>query len=177
MLRSGLTWVIAGAVIALVGAAVVDAVRPSGGSPEVQRKPSRGGSVFEARDPILVPTTGALPLERCSEQQLALRFDRLGGSPVLALAHVWGSPCRSPRLRLAAAVFAENGDPIEATVGLPPAFAQTNLSAGIEVIAGLQVDYLCGQPAPRLLVAEAGPYVVRGRLPRGFGACLDDLGP
>ena len=110
-------------------------------------------------------------------QQYALRFERLGGTPVLALAHVWGSPCRTPRIPIEVSLFGRNGNPVEASVGVQQAFVPTDLSPRIEVIAELQVTYLCGGPKPRRLVAEATPYVVRGWLPRSYGTCLDDLGP
>ncbi len=155
MLRTHLSWLVIGGVAVVLIAAAVDALRPS--------------------DSETPPAEGAL--ERCTVQQYALRFERLGGTPVLALAHVWGSPCRTPRIPIEVSLFGRNGNPVEASVGVQQAFVPTDLSPRIEVIAELQVTYLCGGPKPRRLVAEATPYVVRGWLPRSYGTCLDDLGP
>jgi hypothetical protein len=57
------------------------------------------------------------------------------------------------------------------------AFAPTTLSSGVEAVAELYVSYECGERRPRLLVAKARPYVARKWLPRGYVACVDDLGP
>ncbi len=121
--------------------------------------------------------TEVTPLRRCTTQQLALRVERLGGGPVLALVHVWGGPCRTPRLPIEMSLFDRKGHPVQATVGIQQAFGRTSLSPNVEVIAGFTVVYLCGERKPVRFVAEAGPYPARGRLPRDYGLCLDDLGP
>jgi hypothetical protein len=121
--------------------------------------------------------TEATPLRRCATQQLALRVESLGGGPVLALVHVWGGPCRTPRLPIEMSLFDRKGTPVQATVGVQSAFAPTSLSPNVEVIAGFTVVYLCGERKPVRFVVEAGPYPARGRLPREYGLCLDDLGP
>lgn len=182
MLRTHLSWLVIGGVAVVLIAAAVDALRPS----DSETPPAKGGLVRE-REREEQATEEAPPrsagvetetaLERCTVQQYALRFERLGGTPVLALAHVWGSPCRTPRIPIEVSLFGRNGDAVEARVGVEQAFVPTDLSPGVEVIAELQVTYLCGGPKPRRLVAEATPYVVRGWLPRSYGTCLDDLGP
>jgi hypothetical protein len=182
VLRTRLSWLVMGGVAVVLIAAAVDALRSS----DSETPPAKGGLVQErereqqATEEVPVTTlaeTETAPLERCEVQQLGLRFERLGGTPVLALAHAWGSPCRTPRIPIEANVFARSGDAIEAIVVVQQAFAPTDLSPGVEVIAELQVIYLCGGRKPGLLVAEARPYVVRGWLPRDYGTCLDDLGP
>jgi hypothetical protein len=181
MLRTHLSWLVIGGVAVVLIAAAVDALRPS----DSETPPAEGGLAQEREReeqapeeaPAALVGTETAPLERCTVQQYALRFERLGGTPVLALAHVWGSPCRTPRIPIEVSLFGRNGDAVEARVGVEQAFVPTDLSPGVEVIAELQVTYLCGGPKPRRLVAEATPYVVRGWLPRSYGTCLDDLGP
>ncbi len=205
MLRTHLSWLVIGGVAVVLIAAAVDALRPS----DSETPPAEGGLAQEREReeqapeeaPAALVGTETAPLERCTVQQYALRFERLGGTPVLALAHVWGSPCRTPRIPIEVSLFGRalahvwgspcrtpripievslfgrNGNPVEASVGVQQAFVPTDLSPRIEVIAELQVTYLCGGPKPRRLVAEATPYVVRGWLPRSYGTCLDDLGP
>ena len=115
--------------------------------------------------------------DRCAAQQLALRVANLGGGPALALVHVWGPPCRTPRLPVNVALFDRSGQRVEATIGIQSAFAPTTLSPSVEVIAGFNFLYLCGQRRPVRVVAEAGPYPTTGRLPHGIAACIHDLGP
>lgn len=182
MLRTHLSWLVVGGIAVVLIAAAVDALRPSDSKPP----PAKGGLVQdrEGDDQATeyVPLTAlgeteTAPLERCAVQQYALRVERLGGTPVLALAHVRGRPCRTPRIPIEVSLFGRNGDAVEASVGVQQAFVPTDLSPGVEVIAEIQVIYLCGGRKPRRLVAEARPYVVRGRLPRNYAACVPDLGP
>jgi hypothetical protein len=185
MLRTPITRILVGGVAVIVVAAAIDAVRssesrtpPTEGSPV--RDADREGQAEEVAQSTVAKTeTG--PLERCTAGQLALRVERLGGTLVLALAHVWGSPCRTARIPIEVALFGRKGNlvnPDEAGVGVSPqAFGSTTLSSGVEVIAELHVSYLCGAPRPRRLLADARPYVARKWLPRGYVACLDDLGP
>jgi hypothetical protein len=186
MLRAPVTRLLMGGVAIIVVAAAVDAFRSfESRTPPTERSLVRDAD-REGHTAEEVPQTTAReaetgPLERCTAQQLALRVERLGGSPFLALAHVWGSPCRTTRIPIEVALFDRKGNlvnPKKASVGVSPqAFGSTNLSPGVEVIAELHVSYLCGEPGPRRLLAEARPYVARAWLPRGYVACLDDLGP
>jgi hypothetical protein len=167
MLRTRLSWLVIGGVAVVLIAAAVDALR----SWDSETPPAKGGLVQErereeqATEEVplaALADTETAPLERCEVQQYALRVERLGGTPVLVLAHAWGSPCRTPRIPIEVSLFDRNGDPVEASAGIQQAFAPTDLSPGVEVIAGLQVNYLCGERRPRLLVAEARPYVCGG---------------
>jgi hypothetical protein len=182
MLRNRLSWLVVGGVAVVLLAAAVDALRSSGSKTatsngalsQVREGEERGTG--DAAPTTGIDTTGA-SLERCTAQQLGLQAERLGGGPVLALAHVRGSPCRTPRIRIDISLFDRKGGRVQAYTDIQQAFAPTSLSPNVEVIAGFQVTYLCGGRKPRRFVAEARPYVVRGGLPRGYGACLDDLGP
>jgi hypothetical protein len=185
MLRARLSWLVIGGVAVILVAAAVDALRSSGSkTPSTQgglvREDERGGQTVE-EVPLAVVETDTGPLERCMVGQLALRVERLGGTPLLALAHVWGSPCRTARIPIEVTLFYRKGNlvnPDTAGVGVSPqAFGSTNLSPGVEAVAELHVSYECGERRPRLLVAEARPYVARKWLPRRYVACLDDLGP
>jgi hypothetical protein len=185
MLRTRLSWLVIGGVAVILLAAAVDAFRSSGSkTPQPNGALQDGeqeGHAAEEAPQLAVAETETGPLKRCTAQQLALRVERLGGAPFLALAHVWGSPCSTARIPIEVALFDRKGNLVNPdTAGIsvsPQAFGSTNLSAGVEVIAQLHVSYRCGGPRPRRLLAEAVPYVVRKWLPRGYVACLDELGP
>jgi hypothetical protein len=171
MIRKRLSWVIVGAVLALGAVAAVDVLRSSGASTSSQATPTR------AEEVTFSIQTEAAPVARCKTQQLALEIEKLGGSPALALVHAWAGPCRTPRLPIDITLLDRTGHSVQATVGVQPAFRPTVLAPNIELIAGFNFVYLCGQPKPVRFLAEAGPYAVRGRLPRGRAACFNDLGP
>jgi hypothetical protein len=180
MLRTRLSWLVIGGVAVILIAAAVDSFRssePKAPSAEGRLEGGRQTRSIEEVPVTAVAETETGPLERCTAQQLALQVERLGGGPVLALAHVWGKPCRTPRIRIELSLFDRKGEPVQAYTDIQQSFAPTSLSPNVEVIAGFQVTYLCGGQTPRRFVAEARPYVVRGWLPRGYGGCLDDLGP
>jgi hypothetical protein len=186
MLRTRLSWLVIGGVAVILVAAAVDALRSSGSkTPSTKgglvRDGEREAQMVEEVPLGAVAETETGPLERCTAVQLALRVESLGSTHLLALAHVWGGPCRTARVPIQASVFYGKGnlaDPDKASVGVwPQAFGPTDLSPGIEVIAEVQMSYLCGTRRPRLLVADARPYVARKWLPRGAVACLDDVGP
>jgi hypothetical protein len=137
-MRSWLTWLIAGGLGALVIVGIVDALRDSPSRP----KPA-------LRNPHLAPspTPAARANERsprCTSQQLALRVENLNGTPALELAHVWGQPCRTPRLQIEVGLLDRAGRPLEKyedgrtyrpTVGIQPAFAPTTLAPNVAVSA------------------------------------------
>jgi len=182
MIRRRLTWVVVGGVLALLVAAAVDAFRPSGSNTSASKATvSQERSVGEGATgyvPLIAPDAAeGAPVGRCSAQQIALRVKTLGGSPALVLAHVWGSPCRTPRLPIEIALFRRGGKRVHAAVFAPSAFAPTSLAPNLDVVAGFGFVYLCGHPRPLRVVAEAGPYPARGRLPRIYRGCVDDLGP
>jgi hypothetical protein len=185
MLRTRLSWLVIGGVVVILVAAAVDAFRssgsktlqPNGGLHEGERREHAGEEVLQTA----VAETETGPLERCTARQLALRVERLGGTYLLALAHVWGGPCRTPRIPVEVSLFYRKGNPVNpdtASVSARwQAFAPTDLSPGVEAIGELYVSYECGKRRPRLLVAAARPYFARKRLPRGYVACVDHLGP
>ena len=186
MLRTRLSWLVIGGVAVILVAAAVDALRSSGSkAPSAERglvrDGERGGQTMEDVPLAGVTETETGPLERCAPQQLALRVERLGGTHLIALAHVRGGPCRTARIPIEIRLFYRKGSPVNPnTAGgsvWSQAFAPTNLSPGVEAVAELHVSYECGERRPGLLVAEARPYVARKWLPRGYVACVDDLGP
>jgi hypothetical protein len=185
MLRTRLSWLVTGGVAVILIAAAVDALRSSGSK---TLQPNRGlhdgeqpGHAAEEVLQTAVAETETELLERCTAQQLALRVERLGGTYLLALAHVWGGPCRTPRIPVEVSLFYRKGDPVNPDTASVSArwqtFAPTDLSPGVEAIGELYVSYECGKRRPRLLIAEARPYFAREWLPRGYIACVDDLGP
>jgi hypothetical protein len=176
VIQTRLTWVVVAGVAALLVAGVVDALRSSG-SPASSSKASPAPQQPVA-DQISLPTqeedTAPPP---CTAQQLGLKIENLGGVAALALVHVWAGPCRTPRLPIEVAVLDRAGEPVEGTIGIQPAFAPTTLSPDGELSAPFSLVYLCGEPKPVRVAAEAGPYAATGRLPRRYAACLEDLGP
>jgi hypothetical protein len=179
-MRSWLTWLIAGGVAAVAIVGTVDALRDS---------PSRSKPALRNSYLAPSPAPAARASERsprCAAEQLALRVENLNGTPALELAHVWGQPCRTPRLRIRVGLLDragralerhEDGRTYQQTVGVQSAFAPTTLAPQVAVSAPFSVVYLCGAPKPVWAVADAGPYGAKGRLPRGYPACVDDLGP
>jgi hypothetical protein len=171
-----LTWVVVGGIVSLLVVGAVDALRPSG-TPTSASK-TTAAPKRPAGDQISLPVeTESVPPPRCTAQQLALTIENLGGGPALALLHVWAEPCRTPRLPIEVALLDRAGHSVEATVGIQPAFPPTTLSSNVALSAPFTFVYLCGEPKPVFAVADAGPYSARGRLPRSYGACLEDLGP
>jgi hypothetical protein len=183
MLRNRLSWLVVSGVAVILIAGAVDALRSSGSTTPPsngglsQEREGEAGDTGDVTPPTTSVETTDAPLKRCMVQQFALQAERLGGSPVLALAHVRGNPCRTPRIRIDISLFDRTGERVQGYTDIQQAFASTRLSPNVEVIAGFQVTYLCSGRKPRRFVAEARPYVVRGWLPRGYGACIDDLGP
>jgi hypothetical protein len=174
-LRSRITWAIVGVVAVVTVAAVVDGLRSSR-SPVSSSKASPAPQ--QPADQISLPTEQeSVAPPRCSVQQLALKIENLGGVVALALVHGRAGPCRTSRLPIEVAVLDRAGEPVEATLSVQPAFAPTTLSPDGELSAPFSFVYLCGEPKPVRVVAEAGPYAARGRLPRRYAACVDDLGP
>jgi hypothetical protein len=179
-MRSWLTWLIAGGVAALAIVGAVDALRDS---PSRSKPPLRNSYLAPSPAPAAQASERS---PRCTTQQLALRVEKLNGTPALELAHVWGQPCRTRRLQIEVGLLDRAGRPLEKyedahtyrlTVGIQRAFAPTTLTPNVAVSAPFSFDYVCGTPRPGWAVANAGPYFARGRLPRGYPACVDDLGP
>ena len=181
-MRSWLTWLIASGVGALAILGTVDALREA---------PSRSESEPGLRTPDLAPspTPAARANERpppCTKGQLALRVENLNGTPALELVHVSGEECRTPRLRIRVDLLdragralerREHGLTVRQTVGIQSAFGPTTLAPHVALSAPFSFDYVCGAQRPVWAVAEAGPYSGKGRLPHGYPACVDDLGP
>jgi hypothetical protein len=179
-MRSWLTWLIAAGLGALAILGTVDALRDS---------PSE--SEPELRNPYLAPSPAPAAqasnrLPRCRTGQLALRVENLNGTPELALAHVRGEPCLTPRLAIEVALLdrarhairiRREGRVFQQTVGIQRAFARTSLSLNVGLSAPFSYVYLCGESKPLWAAAKAGPYSATGRLPREYGTCLHDLGP
>lgn len=176
MIRTPLTWALVGGLVALLVAGAIDVLRSSE-SPTSESKSTNGLQRPAADRTNRRAETEGVPLPRCTAQQLALKIENLGGDPALALVHVWAGPCRTPRLPIEVALLDRAGRSVESAISVQPAFSPTTLSPNAELSAPFSAVYLCGQPKPVRVAAEAGPYPARGRLPRGYVACLEDLGP
>jgi hypothetical protein len=172
------TWLVVAGVVALLVAAAVDVLRPHRSS-EVTPQERRGGEEISGEAPLgTVVKRVTSQLGHCRPSQLALRMERLGGDPALALAHVRGLPCRTTRLPIEVLLFDRQGKRVQATVGIQEAFAPTALSLNVEAIAPFNVVFLCRERRPVRAAAKAGRYFTGGRLPRSYRpACLHDLGP
>ncbi len=117
MLRTRLSWLVVGGVAVVVIAAVADALRRSGSEPPPVKRGlvQESGRAEHAADEVPATTlveSKTVQLERFTAEQLTLRVERLGGTPVLALAHVRGEPCRTPRIPIEVRLFARDGTPV-----------------------------------------------------------------
>jgi hypothetical protein len=169
-MRTRLTWVVVGALAAIVVAAAVDAFRspgrPSSSPSEASSVPvSTGGSAFEARDPVAGGETAPLP--RCTAQQIAMAIEVLGGSASIVVRHVWGKPCHLARLPIDLAVWDRTGRRVrlaEPRSGVPQSGIAGDFSPRFERLVNITYLADCDQRQPFLAVVNVGPYVARGTL-------------
>lgn len=179
MIRRRLTWIIVGAVIALVGAAVVDSLRPSG-SPASQPAHSKSGSVFEARDPILAPARVGLP--RCTAQHIGVSIDVLGGTATVVVRHVWGSSCHLAPLPVRLSVTDRVGRRVR-LAGVDEAHPDVQARVRGDFFPGFEqligIPYLarpqladCDAAGPFTAFVTVGPYSAQRKLSGSEVGCF-----
>jgi hypothetical protein len=171
-MRTRLTWVVVGALTAIVVAATVDAFRspgtPSLSPSKASVSASKAGSVFEARDSVR--DGGSAPLPRCTAQQIAVAIEAPGGSATIVVRHAWGKPCHLARLPIDLAVWDRTRRRVrlaEVQSGVAGDF-----SRGFERL--INITYLpnCDQRGPFLAVVNVGPYVARRTLSANEIGCF-----
>lgn len=160
-LRSGLTWAVGAALVALAITATVDALwssspRAADLSGDVSGTSAGRGS-GSPREPV-----DALP--PCAAQNLALSIDVLGGSPFIALRHNWGKPCHLARLPVELTVRDRAGRPVR-RVGSEASVSGDFPRAFVRLI-GITYVPTCKQRGPFVAFVTVGPaYSARRRLP------------
>jgi hypothetical protein len=141
--RRLLTIVVAAAIIVVAVAAAVDALRDS---------------------PSARPQSAA-PLPPCERDQLALSIAAEGGASAVALRQVRGRACNLASLNVRIFVIDRRGRREEIALGDTPASAAAASDLGGDYPPGL-ADVIpisiCGEGAPFVVEASAGPYSARG---------------
>ncbi|MGH2996298.1 MAG: hypothetical protein ACRDON_09320 [Gaiellaceae bacterium] len=153
-MRRWITWVVAGAVAALVVAGVVDTIlRSEGDSP----RPS-AANPDEPR-PGPTPTTGAVvpaPLPACRREQLALAIEVLGGGDVYVLRHVRGGPCRLRAARVTLTIRDRRGRRIQPASTVPEISGE--FPPGTEFVGLLNYLITCREEEPIRATVKVGRY-------------------
>lgn len=118
------------------------------------------------------PETGeessqAAALPGCRRAQLALSLETIGGQNNAVLRHIRGRPCRLAHLRLRVFVTDRHGKRDQLGLGGLDELGG-EFTSGIERIVPFSV---CGEGAPFVADAKAGPYVARGPAQVGGQNC------
>jgi hypothetical protein len=164
VLRTRLTWVIVACLVALTSAAVVDSLRPNR-SPASQTKPSKHGSVFEARDPLLAPSETAQP--RCTAAQIAVSIDVLGGTAVITVHHARGQACHLAPVPVQLKIWDRAGNPVSLVAseeGAENPRVGGDFAPGYDQLVNITYLRSCNARGPFLAVATVGPHVARRTL-------------
>jgi hypothetical protein len=174
VIRTRLTWIILGGVLALAVAGAVYALRESASSSTASET---GAGQRGSADAFSVPaenTTASLP--RCSAEQIAASIDVLGERATIAVRHARGKACYLARLPVQLRMWDRAGNPVH----LPtiegahlPLWVGGDFTPGFERLLSIhRVFSDCDQRGPFLVVVKVGPYVVRRTLSRNEVACF-----
>jgi len=116
MTRTRLTWVVVGGLIALFVVGLIDSLNSLRSRESRIFEPGgRSGSVFEARDPALAPSTVSLP--PCTDEQIGVSIEVLGGSAVVVVRHMFGKPCHLAWRQVEVAVNDRADNPVRFVPG------------------------------------------------------------
>ena len=155
MPRRPLTWLIAGGLLIVAVAGLIDALR---GSSSAREPPLRNLA------PSPAPAAASHePLPTCARPELELGIEILGGSATTVLRHVSGGPCHLKRVPVRVTVRDRAGRRVQlvAGEGLRGAF-RGDFSAGFEQLINITFLPHCTPETvplgPFLLSARAGPY-------------------
>jgi hypothetical protein len=174
VIRTRLTWVLLGGVLALAVVGTVYALRGSawpGSASAMQVGQRRSADAFS----VPAENTTA-PLLRCSAEQIAASIDVLGGRATITVRHARGTACHLARLPVQLKMWDRAGNPVH----LPtvegahiPTQVGGDFTSNFERLLWIhRVFPECDQRGPFLVVAKVGPYVVRRTLPRNEVACF-----
>ena len=183
-MRVRLTWIVLGALAAIVVAAAVDAFRSSGtrssspskassvpvpsGEPPVTEPPP----VVEVppveppvTEPPLVVEVPPVEPPRCTAQQIAVAIEVLGGSASIVVRHVWGKPCHLARLPIDLAVWDRSGRRVRLVrSGVAQSGIAGDFSPRFERLIDITYVRDCDYRGPFLAVVNVGPYGARATL-------------
>src|ERR687891_220206 len=167
-MRVRLTWVVLGALAAIVVVAAVDAFRSSGTR---SSSPSKASSVPvpPGEPPVteLPPVVEVPPVEppRCTAQQIAVAIEVLGGSASIVVRHVWGKPCHLARLPIDLAVWDRTGRRVRLVrSGVAQSGIAGDFSPRFERLIDITYVRDCDYRGPFLAVVNVGPYGARATL-------------
>jgi hypothetical protein len=156
--RGWITWVVSGAVVALVVAGAVEAFLRSDGD-----SPSRSAGREGARS---APTTTAVapgPLPACRREQLALSIEILGGGDVYVLRHVRGRACNLRSARVTLTIRDRRGRRIRPASAVPE--ISGDFSPGSEFVGLLNFLITCREEEPIRVTVRIGRYTARHLFP------------
>ena len=171
MRRTRLSWLAIGAVMVILVAAAVDAIRSS----EPSASSSRRETVEKKSEgePTVVPATAPESLPRCNAQNIGVSIDVLGGTATVAVRHVWGRACHLASLPVRLSVADRVGrrvrlatldgrEDVQSRVG-------GDFSPGFEQL--IDVPYLaepqlsnCDRPGPFTAFVTVGPHSAQRKL-------------
>jgi hypothetical protein len=150
-----LTWVIVGGLVALFLVGLIDSLRSR--ESHIFEPGGRSGSVFEARDPGLAPSTVSLPA--CTEEQIGVSIEVLGGRAAVVVRHMFGNPCHLARRRIEVAVNDRTDNPVRV---VPGADEETDGSVEGDFTPGFQrllgFNHLANCDLPN---GQRGPFTVK----------------
>lgn len=162
------TWLTRAVLVALVALGIAAALEAliSDSREEVGADQSRDVRAVRpvSRETGLETENRLAVVPACTAQQLALSMEVMDGSPFIALAHVWGNPCRLARLPIDATVRDGSGTRVRrvwTAGGIAGEFSP-------DFVRLLSITYLptCDQREPFVAFVNVGPYSTRGTLPR-----------
>jgi hypothetical protein len=164
-MRRPITWLLAGALIAVAVVATVDALRGSSSRPQGEPR-SHDQVPVGAADP---PTSAAVRLPGCSTRQLHLSIEILGGLATVVLRHASGNPCHLRPLPLSVTVRDKSGRKVlllsgEGVVRKQVMRVRGDFTPGFEQLFGITSTRCTPEVALRgrfLALASGGPYVAR----------------
>ena len=160
MIRTRLTWVIVGAVVALLIAAGVDALRSS--DRETSAPTTTASTTTVGRRP-------GSTLSRCTRLQVAVSIEIREGVATLVVRHVGANPCHQPYSGFSLRIKDRAGKVIGRWSGAR--FGGDFLPVSEQTFSLPAVRH-CDRPGPFLALATVGPYSARrGKLSRSEIAC------
>jgi hypothetical protein len=149
MIRTRLTWVIVGAVVALLIAAGVDALRSS------DRESSAPTTTAST---TTVGRRAGSTLPRCTREQVAVSIEIRKGVATIVVRHVGANPCDLRYRRFRLTIRDRAGNVIGQWGG---ARFGGDFSPGSEQTFSLPAVWHCDRRGPFLALATVGPYGAR----------------
>jgi hypothetical protein len=137
------------------------------------RKMSEGPMVMRLRIVFEQTSATASQLPRCKREQLVLSVENVGDQSAVAVRHVQGPACRLTSLPLRVFVTDRDGKRDELGLG-DEAELGGEFSRGLERLVPFSV---CGEGAPFVAEAKAGPYSARGPAKVGDKTATPPCGP